>query len=151
MTIRSISSPNRSVSNEIRSASKFKGDERDDRYDRKRLDEFVKRRSCIGPGRKFGHLYSRCLYGPPSARLVTLKVDGNRIERRRYSNGGAKNRGVDDVSRSRAKVINYTGYLTPNDRLASRMLTSRHHATCYARAPPARVLNQREMLIFHYG
>lgn len=59
------------------------------------------------------------------------------------SNGGAKNRGVDDVSRSCAKVINYTGYLTPNDRLASRMLTSRHHATCYARAPPARVLNAR--------
>ena len=112
----------------------------------------VTRRSCIGPAWKFGHLYSRCLYGgPPSARLVMLKVDGNRIERRRYSNGGAKNRGVDDVSRSRAKVINYTGYLTPNDRLASRMLTSRHHATCYARAPPARVLNQREMLIFHYG
>lgn len=27
--------------------------------DRKRVDEFVKRRSCIGPGRKFDHLYSR--------------------------------------------------------------------------------------------
>lgn len=59
------------------------------------------------------------------------------------SNGGAKNRDVGDVSRSRAKVINYTGYLTPNDRLASRMLTSRHHATCYARVPPADALNAR--------
>lgn len=36
-----------------------------------------------------------------------------------------------------------TRYLTPNDRLASRMLTSRHHATCYARVPPADALNAR--------
>lgn len=89
-----------------------------------------------------------------SARYEIGKVDGCRIECRRWprdgiylngvSNGGAKKRDVDDVSRSRAKVINYTGYLTPNDRLASRMLTLRHHATCYARVPPADASVERE-------